>query len=109
MFKSHLYADDNKRPVLDGIDITPLVWGEKTIMVKFNLMRGSAIPVHDHLYEQTGLLVSGLLRLTIADETFEAVAGDSWCIPAHVSHKAEALEDCVAVEIFSPLREDYLP
>ena len=35
--------------------------------------------------------------------------GDSWCIGGDVEHGAEILEDSVAVEVFSPVREDYLP
>ena len=35
--------------------------------------------------------------------------GDSWCIPGHVEHRAEIIEDSVAIEVFSPVREDYLP
>jgi quercetin dioxygenase-like cupin family protein len=95
--------------MLPGIDMTPLSWGEKTIMVRFDLLKGSQLPVHHHVHEQTGYLVSGRLRLTIGDHTYHAAAGDSWCIPTDVAHSAEALEDCVAIEIFSPLREDYLP
>lgn len=98
-----------KRRMMYGIDMTPLAWGQNTILVRFDLEKGSAIPPHDHPHEQTGYLVSGRLRLTIADQTFDAVSGDSWSIPGAMRHGAEAMEDCVAVEVFSPLREEYLP
>ncbi|MBI5063986.1 MAG: cupin domain-containing protein [Desulfatitalea sp.] len=107
MFSAH--GAGPRRKVLDGIDMTPLAWGPKTMLVRFDLEQGSTIPSHHHLHEQTGFLVSGRLRLTIGAETVEAVAGASWCIPADVPHAAEALADCVAVEVFTPLREDYLP
>lgn len=42
-------------------------------------------------------------------DEYEAGPGDSWCIPADVAHGATVLEDTVAVEVFSPVREDYLP
>lgn len=98
-----------RRTLLDGIDMTPLAWGAKTILVRFDLQAGSTIPSHSHPHEQTGFLVSGRLRLTIGKETMEAPAGASWSIPSDVPHAAEALEACVAVEVFTPLREDYLP
>ena len=98
-----------KRKMLDGIEMTPLSWGEQTIMVRFDLQKGSQLPSHHHIYEQIGYLESGRLRLTIATETFEVTAGDSWCIPPDAPHAAEALETSAAVEVFSPLREDYLP
>jgi len=98
-----------KRNMLDGIDMTTLTWGEKTIMVRFDLQKGSQLPSHQHVYEQIGFLVSGRIRLTIAGETVEAGAGDSWCIPSDAPHEAVAIEESVALEVFSPLREDYLP
>jgi quercetin dioxygenase-like cupin family protein len=49
------------------------------------------------------------LGLIIGDERFDAKPGDSWCIPGDVVHGAEILEDSVVVEVFSPVREDYLP
>jgi quercetin dioxygenase-like cupin family protein len=61
-----------------------------------------------HPHEQTGYLVSGRIRLFIGDDSRELVAGDSWCIPQDMIHCAEVLEDSVAIEVFSPLREDYL-
>jgi quercetin dioxygenase-like cupin family protein len=98
-----------RRNVLSGIDMTPLAWGERTMLVRFDLQQGSTIPSHRHPHEQTGLLLSGRLRLTIGDQTVEAAAGAAWSIPSDVPHAAEALSDCVAVEVFAPVREDYLP
>jgi quercetin dioxygenase-like cupin family protein len=43
------------------------------------------------------------------EEQYEAMPGDSWCILMNIEHSAEAIEDSVAVEVFSPVREDYLP
>ena len=69
---------------------------------------GSELHTHSHPYEQTGYLIQGKLRLSIGDDIREAGPGDSWCIPSGVSHRAEILEDSVALEIFSPVREDYV-
>jgi len=69
----------------------------------------SILPRHAHHHEQTGYLVAGRIRLTIGQETFEAGPGDSWCIPGNTDHSAEILEDSRAIEVFSPVREDYLP
>jgi quercetin dioxygenase-like cupin family protein len=69
----------------------------------------SVIPKHKHPYEQTGYMISGRLLFTIGDEQFEAQPGDSWNIPSNVDHSVEVLEDTVRIEIFSQVREDYLP
>ena len=97
------------REVADGIALKTLVHGEKTLMSEFCLKAGCVLPAHGHPHEQTGYLVSGRIRLTIGEETFEVGPGDSWCIPGDVLHSAEIVEDAIAVEVFSPVREDYLP
>lgn len=103
-----VHSDDRYHELLDGIRIKTLVHGEKTLMTEFLLARGSVLPSHRHPYEQTGYLVSGRIILHIGDSRHEMAPGDSWCIPEDAPHQAEILEDSVALEIFSPLRRDYL-
>ncbi len=97
------------KDVLDKIRMKTLVHGEKTLMTEFRLDKGAILPQHKHPHEQTGYLVSGGIDLTIGVSTRSLSPGDSWCIPGNVEHNAVAREDCVAIEVFSPLREDYLP
>ncbi len=101
-------ADGYHSP-LEGIEQKTLVYGDKTLMTEFRLTTGSEIPLHHHPYEQTGYLVSGRIRLHAGEEVFDCAPGDSWCIPVDVPHRAEIQEDAVVVEVFSPVREDYLP
>ncbi len=61
------------------------------------------------MHEQTGYLITGKIRLTIGEQVFDVGPGDSWCIPGNTAHSAEILENALAVEVFSPVREDYLP
>ena len=96
------------RRLLDGVWLKTIAHGEKNLMGRFKLSKGAQVPPHNHPHEQTGILIAGRLRFTVEKEVFEAIAGDSWCIPGNVPHSAEALEDSVAVEVFSPVREDYL-
>ena len=78
-------------------------------MAEFILQAGSNLPLHAHPYEQTGYLVKGGIRLKIGDSIQEIRPGDSWCIPMNVPHGAQILEDSVAIEVFAPRRDDYLP
>ena len=105
------YKSDNSsyKQALEGIELKTLVYGEKTLLTEFRLEGEARLPRHSHPYEQTGYLVSGRVRLFIGEESFEAEPGDSWCIPSHVEHGAEILADAIAIEVFSPVREDYLP
>jgi quercetin dioxygenase-like cupin family protein len=102
-------SDKGYRLVLDGIGQKTLVHGDRTLMVEFRLQKGSALPLHSHPHEQTGYLVKGRIRLTVGADVHEVLPGDSWCIPGDVLHCAEIIEESTAVEVFSPVREEYLP
>lgn len=97
------------RTLLENIDQRTLAYGEQTLLAEFALGAGARLPLHHHPQEQTGYLLRGRLALTIAGETRELLPGDSWSVPADAPHQAVALEDCLAIEVFSPLRSDYLP
>lgn len=107
MFKKR--SKDGYTLALPGIELKATVYGEKTLMAEFLLKKDSVLPRHAHPHEQTGYLVSGHIRLSIGPEEHDVMPGDSWCIGSDVEHGAEILEDSVAVEVFSPVREDYLP
>ena len=103
-----LHGNNSYIPALPGIERKTLVHGEQTLMVEFRLQQGFPLPRHAHPHEQTGYLVSGCLRLAIGDEVRELHPGDSWCIAGGIAHGAEVLEDSVAIEVFTPVRADYL-
>lgn len=102
-------SDAGFQQVLEGIERKTLVHGEKTLMTEFRLRHGAVLPRHAHSHEQTGYLLSGRIRLQIGTESRELAPGDSWCIPGGVQHGADILEDSIALEVFSPVRDDYLP
>ena len=95
--------------VLDRIEMRTRAYGQKTLMSEFRLAKGAILPRHSHPHEQIGYLVSGRMQLTIGDETYRVEPGDSWCIGGNIEHEAVAEENSLAIEVFSPLREDYLP
>lgn len=96
------------REVLPGICMKTIVYGERTLMTEFRLNKGSTLPAHEHIHEQTGYLVSGRMILSIGSDAHDVFPGDSWNIPSGVFHSAEILEDSVAIEVFSPRRDEYL-
>ncbi len=89
--------------------IKTLCYGDKTLMTEFLLESDFTLPMHTHPHEQTGYLVRGHMVLTIEKEEHDVRPGDSWCIAGGVEHGARILEDSVAVEVFAPVREEYLP
>ncbi len=107
MFRKHdTTATRELRP---GIVIEPLAWGERTSMAKFHLAEGADLPRHSHPHEQTGTLISGHVTFLIDGEEIDTRPGDSWAIPPDVEHAVDVLEDTVIVEVFAPVREEYLP
>ena len=96
------------KEVFDGVILKNLVHGEKTHLIEVKLKKGAVVPEHQHRYEQTGYLISGLLRFFSGNTNNVARPGDSWNITSDMKHGAEALEDTVVVEVFSPVRKDYL-
>jgi quercetin dioxygenase-like cupin family protein len=107
VFSTH--SDDGYVEAVPGVALRTLVHGATTLMAEFRLAAGHELPAHVHPHEQTGYLVSGRIRLRIGDEVRDLRPGDSWCVPGGVEHGADLLEDSVAVEVWSPVREDLLP
>lgn len=69
---------------------------------------GSVIPAHEHPHEQFSIVISGSAEYTIGGETHVLKAGDSCVMPPNVPHNVTALEDLVAIDIFAPIRKDFL-
>src|SRR6476469_6284025 len=75
------------------------------------LEQGCIVPKHEHENEQLTYILEGTLRFWLGDDEAEVVdvhAGEVLHIPAHVPHRAEALEETLDVDIFSPPRADWL-
>ena len=100
--------EGNSVEMAEGILRRTLVHGDKTVLCEFSFNRGAVVPPHSHIYEQTGYLISGKLIFTINGDELAVNPGDGWCIRANVEHSAFVPENTVLVEVFSPVREDYL-
>ena len=91
-----------------------LFTGERMMLAQVYLDKGAIVPWHAHENEQLTWVVTGALRFLIGNEGTDDVedvlvsAGDVLYIPSNVPHRAEALEDTLDVDIFSPPREDWL-
>lgn len=91
----------------EGVYRKTLIFGENMLMTEFKLIGGNMLPIHKHPHEQAGYLVSGHIVLIIDGEEYDVLPGDSWMIPGNVEHGVKVLVDSLAVEVFSPVREDY--
>jgi quercetin dioxygenase-like cupin family protein len=102
-------ADSGYTEMVHGVRLKSLVHGERTHLTEVRFVSGAVVPEHRHPHEQTGYLISGSLRFFGAGDDTVVRPGDCWSFPSGVPHGAEALEDSVVIEVFSPIREDYLP
>ena len=96
-------------PITPGIS-AELAWGEKIMLSRVTIQPDGLIPDHSHPHEQAGICVEGKFELTINGESRVIYQGEMYLIPVGVSHTARGIgEVAVALDIFSPVREDYLP
>ena len=104
------WNDMPKEAVSDTLD-RRLITGDRMMLAHVYLKKGCIVPRHSHENEQITYILDGALRFWIGeDEKQEMVvrAGEVLHIPSQVWHKAEALEDTLDVDVFSPPRQDWL-
>jgi quercetin dioxygenase-like cupin family protein len=87
-----------------------LIVAERMMLAQIYLKRGTIVPSHRHENEQLTYVVEGALRLWVGEdeEVFDVRAGEVLHIPSNVPHRAEALEDTLDVDVFSPPRQDWI-
>ncbi|MEE2887448.1 MAG: cupin domain-containing protein [Planctomycetota bacterium] len=99
-----------KEKVTDAID-RRLVTGERSMLAHVYLAADSVVPRHSHDHEQFSYILQGALHFWIGEDESEEVivrAGEVLHIPSNVPHKAKALEDTIDLDVFTPVRQDWL-
>jgi quercetin dioxygenase-like cupin family protein len=106
---THYRWDDMPKEELKPDLHRRLIPAERMTLGHVYLDRGCVVPQHSHENEQLTYILEGTLRFWLgdADEVVDVRAGEVLHIPAHVPHRAEALEDTLDVDIFSPPRADW--
>ena len=106
----YTWDDMPKEQVTDQLS-RRLITGDKMMLAHVYLKKGCVVPLHHHENEQITYILEGALRFWIGAEDAEPIVvgvGEVLHIPSNVPHKAEALEDTLDVDIFSPPRQDWL-
>lgn len=104
------WEDLPKEKVTDMLD-RRLITGDRMMLAHVYLKKGCIVPKHQHENEQFTYILEGAMRFWIGEDESEEVivrVGEVLHIPSNVPHKAEALEDTLDVDIFSPPRQDWL-
>ena len=84
------------------------VVGQEIMLARVLLKKGCIVPEHSHHNEQLTYILDGALKFSIDGKEIVVHAGEVLCIPPHMPHKAEALEDTVDLDVFNPPRADWI-
>jgi unsaturated pyranuronate lyase len=85
-----------------------IVTGDREMLAQTYLKRGALVPLHSHASEQMTYVLQGALRFLVEGEEVIVREGEVIHIPSGVPHQAEALEDTFELDVFSPVREDWI-
>ena len=85
-----------------------LVTGQREMIGQIYLKKGAIVPLHSHDSEQMTYILQGALRYVVGGEEIIVREGEVLHIPSGTPHQAEALEDTFELDVFSPVRSDWL-
>lgn len=107
--KHYRWEDMPREPLMEGLE-RRFVHGEQAMIAHVYLRKGVVVPKHTHSNEQLTYVLEGALRLVLGDggQVFDVRSGEVLVIPGGVPHSAEALEDTLDVDVFSPPRQDWI-
>jgi len=85
-----------------------IVTGAREMVAQIYLKKGALVPTHAHESEQITYVLQGALKFFVAGEEVTVREGEVLHIPSWVEHQAEALDDTFELDVFSPIRQDWL-
>ena len=85
-----------------------IITGEKAMVAQVFFKKGAVVPLHHHESEQLTYILEGALKFELEGREVVVRAGEVLTIPSNVPHRAVALEDTLDLDIFSPIRLDWL-
>ena len=85
-----------------------IVSGEREMMAQIYMKRGALVPIHAHDSEQMTYVLQGALRFLVDGEEIIVREGEVLHIPPRLPHQAEALEDTLELDVFSPVRAEWV-
>ena len=94
--------------IAEGIE-RQLFWGDRVMVCRLRIAPHTVTAVHSHPHEQITMVERGRVRFTVDGAERIVAAGDVLHFPPNISHGATMLdEEVVLIDIFSPIREDFL-
>jgi quercetin dioxygenase-like cupin family protein len=84
------------------------ITADNVTIARFELKRGGVVPRHAHANEQVSLVLSGALLFRIDGREVTIRGGEVMQIPGNVPHEVEVLDDALVIDVFSPIRQDWI-
>ena len=103
----HRWADVLSEQINETIT-RRFITGDSVTIGRFELKKGGVVPSHAHVNEQISMVMSGVLLFRIDGREIVVKAGEVMQIPGNVAHEVEVLEDALAIDVFSPIRQDWI-
>ena len=100
--------DEVELETMSDVISRKVISGEKAMVAQVFLKKDAVVPEHHHESEQITYILEGALKFELEGREVVVRKGEVLHIPSHVPHRAVALEDTLDLDIFSPLREDWL-
>lgn len=100
--------DQVAKQQLDSLVTRQAIHGAAMTVARFEIRKGGGVPTHSHSNEQISMVQQGRVKFVLDGAESIAGAGDTVHIPPNAPHSAEALEDAVVIDLFSPPREDWI-
>ena len=91
-----------------GLTRRVMAYNDKLFLAEHKMVKGWVGATHSHPHEQIVYVVSGHIILSCEGRAFDLRAGDSFVVRGGVEHAASAVEDSLFIDVFTPLREDYI-
>jgi quercetin dioxygenase-like cupin family protein len=85
-----------------------IIAGDKVMIAQVFIKKGAVVPEHSHDAEQITYILRGALKFELEGKEVVVGEGQVLRIPSNVPHRAVALEDTLDLDVFSPLRYDWL-
>jgi quercetin dioxygenase-like cupin family protein len=85
-----------------------IVSGEKAMVAQVYLKKDAVVPLHHHESEQITYILEGALKFELDGREIVVHKGEVLVIPSNMPHRAVALEDTLDLDVFSPIRHDWL-
>jgi quercetin dioxygenase-like cupin family protein len=95
-------------PVTEGVKRKIMAFDEKLMLVKVEFEKGAVGALHRHHHSQITHVESGIFEVQINGEKKLLTPGDAYYIPSNVLHGCECMEPGVLIDVFSPMREDFV-